>query len=273
MNLLLSTISFQTEDQLLLALLITLAVVGVLLFAAMIFATVTKIAVAITYSKYNKLKCQNTKTAQELTRENLDNNSLTNVTVGKASWLRGLLGLNMQGYGNSYSAYKKRIFLRKNIINKNSVTAYAVSTQKVAHAIFDQEKKHQFYYKVKPLLIFTPILVIPFTLVGLFLDFSSAGTLGIYTITFAVVSLILFLLSFVMLLITIPIEKQANAKAEAILQSNKQVTDEEMQGVKKVNKAYILSYISDFIYAVIQIIWDILKIALKVLSKAQAIRR
>ena len=108
-SLILSVLGLNTDDKLILALLIALAVFGVLLFAGMLFALVTKIVVAATYSKYNKIKCENTQTASELSRENLDSNGLENVNVTKASWLRGLLGLNMQGYGNSYSAYRKTI--------------------------------------------------------------------------------------------------------------------------------------------------------------------
>ncbi len=245
------------------ALLIALAIVGVLLFAAMMFAIITKIVVAITYTKYNRINCEKGDNALELTEQNLEHCNLENVSVVKASWLRSLLGLNVQSYGNSYSTFRKKIFLRKNIVSKSTVTSYAVSTQKVAHAVFDSEKKYGFYYKIKPLMIFAPVLIIPFIVLGLILDFSVGSGFGIFTIVLSLVSIGLFLLSFIMLLITIPIEKKANIKAQEILLETNSVTDDEMVGVKKVHKAYILSYVADFIYAILQLVWDILKAILK----------
>lgn len=260
-----SEISLNSSDAAVVALLWVIIVVSILLVAAMIFATVTKIIVFNTYRKYNKIECQKKVSAFDLTYQNLEFCKLPDVQVKKCSWLRALLGLNVQSFGNSYSAYKKTIYLRKNIIDKASITAVAVSTQKVGHAVMDSKKENQFYYKVKPLMVFAPALMIPFMVVGLIIDMVITQSAGMFTLIFAIVSMVLFIFSFVLLLITIPIEKKANAHAIDILKQTKATTDEELEGVKKVFNAYILSYISDFIYAVVQLVWDILRI---VLSKA-----
>lgn len=241
-------------------------IMGVILFAAMLFAITTKIIVAFTYRKYNKVYCQKQDSSEKLTNDNLNMLNLQNVKVKKVGLLRGLLGFNMQGYGNSYSAYKKLIYLRKNIIEKNSITAYAVSTQKVAHAEFDSKKQHQFYYRIKPFMILTPSLFIPIIILGAILDLILYQSLMYFTIISSLVSLITFITFFIILLITIPVERKANLRSEEILIKNNLVTDEELVLIKKVNKSYILSYISDFIYSLLKIVWDIFRIALKVLN-------
>lgn len=272
-NSILSTISLNSSDKAIVVLLWLLIVVGILLFAAMVFSVVTKIIVATTYKKYNKIECQKKVSAYDLTQQNLQFCNLPNVQVKKASWLRSLLGFNVQSYGNSYSAYKKTIFLRKNIIDKASITAIAVSTQKVGHAVMDAKKENNFYYKVKPLMPFAPILMIPIVIIGVILDLAFYQTLGLYTLIFAIASFAIFTLSFVILLITIPIEKKANKHAIEILQQTNFATPEELNGMKKVHDAYILSYVSDFIYAILQIVWDILRMVLKVVQQGKLVKK
>lgn len=240
---------------------------GVLIFAAMMFAVITKIVVAYKYRKYNKVFCKKTESSEQLTKDNLSLLNLGHVEVKKVGFLRGLLGLNMQGYGNSYSAYKKAIYLRKNIIDKNSITGYAVSTQKVAHAEFDSKKEHQGYYKIKPFMLFAPSIFIPLMILGVIFDFIFFQNIGLLTIITSVLSFVIFVTFFVILLITIPIEKKANKRGEEILVQNNSITEEELVLIKKVNNAYILSYIADFIYSMLQIIWDIFKIVTSIANK------
>lgn len=264
-SLLLSAVSIDSME---LGLIIAMIVVGVLLGLAFIWSFITRIVVMITYAKYNKIANSAGITAREAAEAFLKACGIENVPVQKCSFWRAILFVGGTGFGlgNSYSIYRKIIFLRKNIIDKNSITAVAIATQKVGlayqHKIGD--KKYAFTARLKPFLLFAPYGLIPLSLFGLALDLFVFKTGGlVYALIFAFIGAALFLLSFLVTLITISVEKRANKDAIQLMEQNNFLTEDERHMVKKLYNAYMMGYIADFVISALYLILKLLQLLFK----------
>ena len=266
MSLLLST-AVDFSD---IALVIALAVVGGLLAAAGIFAFVTRIIIWVTYIKYNRIANSEGLTAEEAANKFKDLVGLESVDVKQCSWWRALLSTGgALGFGNNYSIYKKAIFLRRNIINKKSITAVGVATQKVGLALQDKEnnKTYQFTARVKPFVLFAPVMFVPFIVIGVLLDFWLFDSITWLTLIFAGIAVLYYFLAFVVILFTVKVEKKANKTALKLMEENNFLTAEERGYIQKLYNTYILAYIADFIVALLEFIRVILKALTKIKKK------
>ena len=91
-------------------------------------------------------------------------------------------------------------------------------------------------------------------------------------LVFAIVSILAFVYligAFIMMLFTIPVEKSANKIAIDNLRESRLYPEEEIAGMEVVLNSYIKSYIADFIYAVVQIIYEILKLVVRLAKKSK----
>ena len=250
-------------------LLVAMCVCLLALGVAWIYSVVIKINVWWTYRKYNKINTVQNIDAKTNAEYLLKSNNVNDVKVEKCSWFRGLLGLGMTGWGNSYSPRRKTIFLRKNIIDKATITSIGVSSQRVGQAIMDKDddKKLKTLNKLRPFYMFGPVLFLPIILVFSLLDlfvFKTSGLVAIVSVLFAFLYLVG---AFVCLLITIPVEKRANQLALNALKESGMYTESELSAMQVVLNSYIKSYIADFIYAIVQISWEILKLIAKLCVK------
>ncbi|MDD3213272.1 MAG: zinc metallopeptidase, partial [Eubacteriales bacterium] len=100
-------------------LIVTMILLGLLVVASVIAGIIT-LALGIKYWRYNRKPVQSGLTGIEAARKLLDESGLENVQVQQAGFLRALI------YGNYYSRRAKTVFLRRNIANRNSVTAVGV---------------------------------------------------------------------------------------------------------------------------------------------------
>ncbi len=266
-SLLLNAITIDDPTQF--GLVIAMIVVGVLIGIALIWSFITRIIVMVTYSKYNKIANSAGYTAREAAYNFLVACGVEDVKVEQCSFWRAFLFVGGTGFGlgNSYSIYKKIIFLRKGIIDKNSVTAVAIATQKVGLAYQHKtgDKKYIFTARLKPFLLFAPYGLIPLSLLGLVLDMFVFKTGGfVYSIIFAFIGAVLFLLSFLVTFFTISIEKRANNDAIQLMEQNNFLTAEERVMVKKLYNAYMMGYIADFVISTLYLIMKILQILAKI---------
>ncbi len=265
MHLLLSGIEF-TGSSVEAALIIALIVVGVLLVAALIFATITRIIVWSTYRRYNKVQNSEGLTAKEAAEKFRDLVEIEGVDVQQTTWWRALLSLGgALGFGNNYSIYKKVIFLRRNIIDKSSITAVGVSTQKVGLALQDKEgnKLYRFTARMKPFVFFAPVLFLPISIIGVVIDLLLFNTLGLTSIISVLAAFAFNIMAFLVILFTIKVEKKANKTALELMEKNDFLTEVERDQIKELYRAYILTYTADFIIATLKLISVILKYALK----------
>lgn len=253
------------------ALFVLVIIFAILTFIAWLVACIMKFNVWITYKKYNKIVTLQGIDAKTNAQFLLNKQNLNEIKVQKCGFWRGLFGYGVQGFGNSYSPSKKTIFLRKNIIDKATITAIGVTSQRVGQAVLDKRDDKQFKLicKLRPIYIFAPILFMPIVAIFAILDICVFKTEGLI---FAIVSILAFVYligAFIMMLFTIPVEKRANKIAIDNLRESGLYTEEEIAGMEVVLNSYIKSYIADFIYAVVQIIYEILKLVARLTKRSK----
>lgn len=234
------------------------------LFAAVsVIATIWKYVLIHRYRKFNKQEVSTGLTGKETAVKLLDGLGIEGVEVVKCNIFSAIF------LGNSYSPFKKRIRLRKNIFDKKSLTAIAIATQKVALAQRDAEgdKKLKARSVFMTMGYFSPFAVLPLFLIGLLIDVLVMNNVGLFTIIFSAVASVWYLSSFLVLILNIPIEKKACSTAVEFMEKTNLLNPEEIEDAKLLFKTYITGYVLDFINQLLYIIWRILKLILRVLPK------
>jgi len=219
-----------------------LAITALILFGLLVVASVVAAAAAlflwIKYMKYNRQPVASGLTALEAARELLDQNQLSDVQVKKAGFLRALV------YGNHYNRRRKTVYLRKNIANRNSVTAVGVAVQKVGLVLLDQQGDKQFRVResLRGLFLFAPVFFIIVLIVGAAIDFAISQTIGQWTTIAAVAGLVYYLAATVYTLFTITTEKKAGKIALQSLEEHQMMTTEEIHAFAGLQQYYMVKY-------------------------------
>lgn len=245
------------------AITVIIAIIGIAIAVLSIIAFFVRISIMIKYYGYRNLQNSIDMTAKEISDYFLKVTGIEGVKVKKASFFRAMI------YGNSYSVYKNTIFLRRSIFNEKSLTAVATACQKVGLAVQHKNKDKKFLtvYKFKPLIIIAPFLFLPIALAGVLLDLFVFKGVGIFTVITSSIAFLYFIISFVVMMFTISVEKKANEKALELMKEHKILTEEENKKVKSLFDTFIKAYIIDFIINILYIVWYVLKIVLKVINR------
>lgn len=234
-----------------------LIIVEVLLIIASISAIISKITLAIKYNKFNRVETSLGHTAFSACRTLLDENGMSDVEIKEAGFFRALF------YGNHYCKRQKTVYFRKGIINSTSITAVGIAVQKVGLVIQDKEDNPAFKYRamVAPFAIFGYVLVLPITILGIIFDV--VFTLGsVFAILSVIISFIIFVVASVFSMLSIPVESRANKLALELMVKTKMLNEEEQLLIKDVFSAYMISYVLDFVVALLLIIKVVFQIIL-----------
>jgi len=256
--------------------LIALIVVGIFMFVVGIWSLILQWSIFFRYMANNRRKIGNGRTAKVVAEEMLAKLGYTDITVERASYLWLFLFKN---WGNRYSPRRKKILLYGNILKKDTVTAVALATQKVGLVIQHKngEKKMKFRAKWELWTRPAPNLLLPIITIGLIIDFvinySADGTLGsnfgIVTLIFAIIGIIWTIIGMYALYLIIPTERRAaNLALEAITKYSL-IDKQYMQNVEQMYNVYVKKYLADFLLAILQLIWDILRLAMVVAKKGR----
>ena len=235
-------------------------VVSALVVIMALAALVMWIVVAVRYYGTNRKTLNSGVNSFDLAREMLHKAGLYDVEVKRAGFIRAWV------YGNYYDMKKKTVFIRGKIADKNTVTAVGLALQKVGVAKLCEsgDAKAITRYKLKKLGVFGPLLFIPIILLGAVLDVmvlrSGGSTMSAITL---IGGIVLLGAGLVETLLTIPVEKQANAMALEMIDSTGVMDEEERKNIKKVLDTYIIAYVLDFIVTVLRVIQLILEIVMR----------
>ena len=244
------------------SLLVAIIVVTVLLGIAAIVAFVFRIMIFFSYWVSNRTRSSGGYTGETAARKMLRELGYNDVDVQKCGFFRALI------YGNHYNPKRKIIYLRASTFKGDNLTSVGLALQKVGLVIQDKKGGSvKSRWRLQQLGIFGPILFIPIVLVGVIVDavmlVKTGGTFsGVGTLVAACIGIAFFIVSFVLTIYTMVVENRANKEALEILKYNDFLNAEEQAQVAKVFRTYMLSYITDFIISLLQIIRFILKIAL-----------
>ena len=192
------------------------------------------------FQKYSKVRTYVGLTGAEVARRILDINGLNDVPVEQTS-----------GYlSDHYDPGKRVLRLSPDVYAGTSVAANGIAAHESGHAI--QHKDGYAMLALRSTLVPTvqigswlgPIIF----MVGLFMA-NSIGT------SVAWGGLILFGLTAVFSLVTLPVEFDASRRAKAILSTSGMVYNQEMEGVNKVLDAAALTYVAAAIQAITTVLY------------------
>ena len=233
-------------------------IVSILIVIMAIAAFVMRIMIFINYFSSNRVKTSNGQSCVDVARSALDKAGLGHIQIKKANIFRAFV------FGNCYSITKKTIFLRRSIMNKDSLTAVGVALQKVGVARLcegdSKMAKTRNYMQIVGL--FGPILFLPVILIGMVIDLVLFQSFGVASIISIVIGIIILSAGFIVTLLNIPVEKKANKLALQTIDETSICTAEERKVIAKVLNTYIIAYICDFIVAVLRIVQLILEIVM-----------
>ena len=198
----------------------------ILVIPAVIFSLVAQYKVNSTFKRYSTVMSKRGITGMEAARKILDVNGLHNVRIEKIS-------------GNLTDHFDPKagvIRLSDSVYGSSSVAAVGVAAHEAGHAV-----QHDVGYtpiKIRSAII--PVcnigsnLAMPLVLLGLVFSFEGLAMLGV----------MLFGLSVVFQLVTLPVEFNASSRALAALTSSGMLYDDEAKSTKKVLGAAAMTYVA-----------------------------
>lgn len=240
------------------ALIIGLICIGFALIVCSVVACIARMSTFFRYHFYNRKDSSIGLTGADAARRLLSFKGITDVEVKKAGMIRAFI------WGNSYAPNKKTIYLRRGIVDKASVTAVTLACQKVglAEQHHNKDKKYMVYSKLVPYCPLIGGLFIPLVIVALFLDIIIFKAGGVLALVCAIIGLILYVCSFILVILNVPVEKKATVIAMQIMTESGAFSNEELIVAKKLFHSYMVQYVTDMLIAILQFIKFILQVIL-----------
>lgn len=190
------------------------------------------------YSKYSQVRSQQGYTATEAARFILESAGISNVRVERVPG----------DLTDHYDSRNKVLRLSDATADSTSVAAIGVAAHEVGHAIQDQTGYLPLRLRagLVPVTNIGQAISIPMLFLGLFL-----GEGGLVLIQ---LGLLLFSLTFIFQLVTLPVEFNASGRALNILASGGILTSEEVPMAGKVLQAAALTYVAAAIMSFLQVL-------------------
>jgi len=238
-------------------------IVAALIAVVAVVSIVISIWLAIKYIVYNRRMNSRNLSGSQAARQILDKNGLQNI---KVSVVGSLL------FGNSYSHYFKKVRLRRLTNKKPSITSLAMGAEKAALAILDKEGDKDMKKRVAltPLIYFGPFALIPIVAIGVLIDIAIFNFNGVATAIAAGIGLLLYVVSFVLSIMTLKTEVKAQRRACAILKEENMASDEEIEMMQKLFKLYNIQYVNDIIMELLQMILKVLEFVAKMQNSSSS---
>ncbi|MDR2202269.1 MAG: zinc metallopeptidase [Clostridiales bacterium] len=204
-----------------------------------IFASVS---VSRTFRKYSSEPTACGVRAAEAARDMLDGNGLTNVAIHR---VEGELT-------DHFDPRTQTISLSNSVYPSSSIGAVGVACHEAGHAV--QHARGFVFSRVRLALV--PVVnianrtLMPLMIIGMLLGFLSIATsVGLI---FVVCGLVLFGMSTLFALVTLPTEFDASRRALNAIASSGNYTKRELSGAKKVLRAAALTYVAAFLMSLLQ---------------------
>lgn len=206
-----------------------------LLIPALIIAAYSQFKVKGTFVRYSKVPSKNGYTGKDVARSILDRSGLSDVQV-----------LSISGeMTDHYDPSQRVVRLSESVYNKSSISAVSVAAHEVGHAIQHQEvyAPLQFRTMLAPIAGFASQSVWILILLGILFSIPQLINIGI----------IVFSITVLFQIITLPVEFNASKRALAQLESG-YLTSDEMSSSKKVLDAAAFTYVAATLVALTQLL-------------------
>ena len=215
-----------------------------LIVVCAIFAGFASRKVHSAFAAFDDVPTRSRMTGYDTATRLLRRNGVTDISVGR---VRGRLS-------DHYHPTKKIVNLSESTYGSHSVAAVAVAAHEIGHVM--QKKRGYFPYKIRtflvPLVNFGSRLAMPLVLIGILLDAfvyaTAQSNTGYYL---ALAGVVLYGLSTLFTLVTLPVEFNASRRAKQMLVQEGILTDEEVRGADKVLDAAALTYVAALVTSLV----------------------
>ena len=210
---------------------------------ALLLGLVAQVMVKSSYAKFSKVRTYTGLTGAQAARRLLDNNGLREVAIEQ---VQGVLT-------DHYDPGKRVLRLSPGVYQSPSLAAVGIAAHETGHALQHAQKYGPLVIRnmIVPTVQFGSWLGPVIFMVGLLLN-SALGD------QVAIVGLILFSLTAVFALITLPVELNASNRAKEQLVSSGMITQEELGGVSSVLRSAALTYVAGAAQAITSILYYVL---------------
>ena len=216
---------------------------GIIVLPGILFALWAQSRVSLTYSKYTKVLGAKGYTGRQVAEMMLGANNIYDVSVG---------GIDGELTDN-FNPRTKRISLSSGVYDGTTIAALGVAAHECGHAI--QHAKNYAPAKFRQIVVvatnISSTLLWPIIFLGLFLGFavqSPAGQIVLWS------GIIVFGLSFLFSLITLPVELDASKRAVQSLVTLGILDETEVIGAKEVLRAAALTYVAALVVSLLQLL-------------------
>ena len=208
----------------------------ILVIIGAVLTMIVQAYLSSTFSKYQSVAAKSGLTASEACKIILESNGIYNVKIGHVAG-------NLTDH---YAPKAKELNLSDATCNSRSIAAIGVAAHEAGHAIQDAKNMPllSFQMSVVPVVSFASKLSVPILIVGIVLG--AAGLIDI--------GIILFSVTLIYQLITLPIEFNASHNAIVTLRANHLMDEAELYGVKKVLTAAALTYVAAAANTILQLL-------------------
>lgn len=197
-----------------------------------------------TYNKYDTVLNSSHMTGYDVAVRLLRKNGITDISVNRT---HGRLS-------DHYHPTRKQVNLSQSTYGSASVAAVAVAAHEIGHVL----QKHEGYvpYKIRTVLV--PIanigsrLALPLIMLGILLDvflFAAAGSMAGQIMMY--VGIGLYSTSTLFMLVTLPVELNASARAKKMLIEEGIITEAELPGARKVLSAAAMTYVASLLISLV----------------------
>jgi len=196
-----------------------------------------------TYSKYSQIRTKTGITGAEAARKMLDAYGLSDVSIERVS---GTLT-------DHYDPSKRVLRLSEGVYSSNSIAAVGVACHEAGHAYqhADEYKWLSLRTNIVPLVNFGSMLGPILFMVGLVFS----GLLGQFGQTIAYAGLLIFGITAVFAVITLPVEFDASNRSKAWIANTGLLYPDEQEGVAAVLQAASLTYVAAAIQAITTVLY------------------
>lgn len=201
-----------------------------------IIPALAQLFISINYSKYKRIFNESKITGQEVARKILDSNNLEKIYVVATNG-------NLTDH---YDSSRKVIRLSKDIYDNESIASLAVAAHECGHAI--QDKDGYFFMRLRSFIY--PIVRIGtmFSYLVIFIG-AVAEAMNIIYLGIALVAL-----GLIFQLVTLPVEFDASKRALIELKNLGLVTDDELDGAKKMLTSAALTYVAGVLASALELL-------------------
>ncbi len=222
----------------------------IIIVPGVIFAFVAQLLVRSAYKKYSKVEARSGWTADDMSRMFMERYDCNGVTVEP---IKGDLTDN-------YNPSTDVISLSETVYGKSTTAALGVAAHECGHA--RQQHEGSFMMALRKVLVpATNIgsnLAVPLVILGLLLEFWLGTVVGTY---FWVAGVVLYSLSTIFALVTLPVEIGASSRAMKMLDEQNVLEKDERRGARKVLSAAALTYVAALLVSLLYLLRFLIIIA------------